>query len=332
MGDVPNYDPASLEAKWQARWAERHTDEPDLDRAARPFYNLMMFPYPSAEGLHVGNMFAFTGADIYGRFKRLQGYDVFEPMGFDAFGIHSENYALTIGTNPAKLIPRNIATFRRQLRRFGGMYDWRHELSTTDPAYYKWTQWLFLQLYKRGLAYKRRAAVNWCPNDKTVLANEQVIAGACERCGAKVEQRFLEQWFFGITAYAERLLANLDWIDWSESTKTAQRNWIGRSDGAEIVFRVQDLLEMAGAATVGLNAMVTTAELNALATDIRVFTTRPDTIFGATYLVLAPEHPLVDRVTTDEERASVKEYKARCAKQDLVTRKVNRTKTGVFTG
>src|SRR5436309_3917887 len=139
MRDVPNYDPASLEAKWQARWAERHTNEPDPDRAARPFYNLMMFPYPSAEGLHVGNMFAFTGTDIYGRFKRLQGYEVFEPMGFDAFGIHSENYALNIGTNPAKLIPKNIATFRRQLRRFGGMFDWRHELSTTDPAYYKWT-------------------------------------------------------------------------------------------------------------------------------------------------------------------------------------------------
>ncbi|HLQ69293.1 MAG TPA: class I tRNA ligase family protein, partial [Gemmatimonadales bacterium] len=177
MRNIPSYDPAALEAKWQGRWVERHTNEPDLDRATRPFYNLMMFPYPSAEGLHVGNMFAFTGADIYGRFKRLQGYDVFEPMGFDAFGIHSENYALTIGTNPAKLIPQNIATFRRQLRRFGGMYDWRHELSTTDPAYYTWTQWLFLKLYHAGLAYKKRAAVNWCPKDKTVLANEQVIDG-----------------------------------------------------------------------------------------------------------------------------------------------------------
>src|SRR5436190_413564 len=189
MRDIPTYDPAALEAKWQGRWNERHTNEPDLDRAARPFYNLMMFPYPSAEGLHVGNMFAFTGADIYGRFKRLQGYDVFEPMGFDAFGIHSENYALTIGTNPAKLIPQNIATFRRQLRRFGGMFDWRHELSTTDPTYYKWTQWLFLQLFQAGLAYKKRAAVNWCPKDKTVLANEQVIDGRCERCDTPVEQR-----------------------------------------------------------------------------------------------------------------------------------------------
>src|SRR5688572_20372236 len=250
MRDIPSYDPASLEAKWQSRWAERHTNEPDLDRAARPFYNLMMFPYPSAEGLHVGNMFAFTGADIYGRFKRLQGFDVFEPMGFDAFGIHSENYALQRGINPAKLIPQNIATFRRQLRQMGGMFDWRHELSTTDPAYYQWTQWLFLQLFKKGLAYKKRAAVNWCPKDKTVLANEQVIAGECERCGAKVEQRFLEQWFFRITDFAGRLLENLDRLDWSESTKSAQRNWIGRSDGAEIVFRVHDYFENAGAATV----------------------------------------------------------------------------------
>src|SRR5436189_56791 len=190
MRDTPSYDPASLEAKWQARWAARHTNEPDLDRAARPFYNLMMFPYPSAEGLHVGNMFAFTGADISGRFRRLQGFDVFEPMGFDAFGIHSENFALSVGTNPAKLIPRNIDAFRRQLKRFGGMFDWRHELSTTDPRYYKWTQWIFLQLLKAGLAFRKKAAVNWCPKDKSVIANEQVINGYCERHpDTKAEQR-----------------------------------------------------------------------------------------------------------------------------------------------
>jgi len=326
------YDPAVVEKKWQTRWEERGTNNTDLDGGARPFYALMMFPYPSAEGLHVGNLFAFTGNDIYGRFQRLQGHTVFEPMGFDAFGIHSENYALKVGIHPGELIPRNISNFRRQLKRAGLMIDWRHELSTTDPAYYKWTQWVFLELFKRGLAYRRRAAVNWCPNDKTVLANEQVIAGECERCGAKVEQRFLEQWFFRITDYAERLLADLEWIDWSESTKTAQRNWIGRSDGAEIVFRVMDLLEMGGAATVGLNAMATTAELNAFATDIRVFTTRPDTIFGATYLVLAPEHPLVDALVSDEQREEVTAYRAAAAKQDLVTRKVSREKTGVFTG
>jgi leucyl-tRNA synthetase len=326
------YDPAVVEKKWQTRWQERGTNNTDLDGGARPFYALMMFPYPSAEGLHVGNLFAFTGNDIYGRFQRLQGHTVFEPMGFDAFGIHSENYALKVGVHPGELIPRNIGNFRRQLKRAGLMIDWRHELSTTDPAYYKWTQWIFLELFKRGLAYRRRAAVNWCPNDKTVLANEQVIAGACERCGAKVEQRFLEQWFFRITEYAERLLADLAWIDWSESTKTAQKNWIGRSDGAEIVFRVLDLLEMGGAATVGLNAMATTAELNAFATDIRVFTTRPDTIFGASYLVLAPEHPLVDALVSDDQREEVTAYRAAAAKQDLVTRKVSREKTGVFTG
>ena len=327
-----SYDPASLERKWQTRWDERGTNQTDLADGARPFYALMMFPYPSAEGLHVGNLFAFTGNDVYGRFQRLQGHTVFEPIGFDAFGIHSENHALKVGVHPAVLIPRNIENFRRQLKRAGLMIDWRHELSTTDPRYYKWTQWIFLELFKRGLAYKRPAAVNWCPNDKTVLANEQVIAGECERCGAKVEQRFLEQWFFRITDYAERLLGNLDWIDWSETTKTAQRNWIGRSDGAEIVFRVQDLLELAGAATVGFNAMATTAEMSARSLDVRVFTTRPDTIFGATYLVLAPEHPLVDTVTTDEQRAEVSSYRVAAAKQDLVSRKVNREKTGVFTG
>jgi len=309
MRDIPSYDPAALEAKWQAQWVERHTNEPDLDRAARPFYNLMMFPYPSAEGLHVGNMFAFTGADIYGRFKRLQGFDVFEPMGFDAFGIHSENYALNIGTNPAKLIPQNIATFRRQLRRFGGMFDWRHELSTTDPAYYKWTQWIFLQLFKAGLAYKKRAAVNWCPKDKTVLANEQVIDGHCERCDTLVEQRFLDQWFFRITQYAERLLENLSKIDWSPSTVLTQRNWIGRSEGAELIFETPS------------------------GRKITVFTTRPDTVFGATYLVLAPEHPQVDELTAVERQSAVKAYQREVQSRDVVSRRVGeKTKTGVFIG
>ncbi|MGH7606160.1 MAG: leucine--tRNA ligase, partial [Gemmatimonadales bacterium] len=310
MRNIPVYDPAAVEARWQAHWAEHRTNEPDLDRAARPFYNLMMFPYPSAEGLHVGNMFAFTGADIYGRFKRLQGYDVFEPIGFDAFGIHSENYAIAVGTHPARLIPQNIETFRRQLKRFGGMFDWRHELSTTDPGYYKWTQWLFLQLFKAGLATRKRAAVNWCPACKTVLANEQVIDGYCERHpDVRVEQRYLEQWFFSITRFAERLLANLDVIDWSSSTTQLQRNWIGRSDGAEIVF-----------ATPG-GARIT------------VFTTRPDTLFGATYLVLAPEHPLVAALTTAEQRAAVGAYLRTVQGKDIVSRKVGeQVKTGVFTG
>src|SRR3954463_11664518 len=312
-----SYQPDVVEAKWQARWAERHINEPDLDRAARPFYNLMMFPYPSAEGLHVGNMFAFTGADTYGRFKRLQGYDVFEPIGFDAFGIHSENYAINVGINPGKLIPQNIENFRRQLRRIGGMFDWRHELSTTDPVYYKWTQWLFLQLLKAGKAYKKAAAVNWCPRDKTVLANEQVINGRCERCDSVVEQRTLEQWFFRITDYADRLLADLDdksKMDWSDSTTTAQRNWLGRSEGAEIEFADR---------------------LSVRPPDrrIKVFTTRPDTIFGATFMVLAPEHPLVDAFTIAAHRAEVDAYRKMVAAKDLVSRKVgDREKTGVFTG
>ncbi len=328
--DPAAYDPAVIERKWQDRWEARGTNHTDLGGGASPFYALMMFPYPSAEGLHVGNLFAFTGNDIYGRFQRLQGHTVFEPLGYDAFGIHSENFALKVGVHPADLIPRNIENFRRQLKRGGLMVDWSHELSTTDPAYYKWTQWIFLQLFKRGLAYKKRAAVNWCPNDKTVLANEQVIAGECERCGARVEQRFLEQWFFRITDYAGRLLANLDWLDWSKSTKLAQRNWIGRSDGAEIDFRVQDLEGFTGTATIGGDG--TTGEFSANPVDIRVFTTRPDTLFGATYLVLAPEHPLVDALTTDSERAAVAEYKAAASKQDIVSRKVNKEKTGVFTG
>ncbi len=312
------YDPTTVEAKWRERWRERGTNHTDLAGGERPFYALMMFPYPSAEGLHVGNLFAFTGNDIYGRFHRQQGHTVFEPLGYDAFGIHSENYALKVGVHPMRLIPKNIANFRRQLERAGLMVDWRQSVDTTAPDYYKWTQWVFLQLYKRGLAYKKKAAVNWCPSCKTVLANEQVIAGACERCGTVVEQRFLEQWFFRISDYAGRLLDNLATIDWSETTKMAQRNWIGRSEGARLRFPV------AGASGAGRG----TADVP----DITVFTTRPDTIFGATYMVLAPEHPLVERLTTDAQRSEVTAYRERSARQDLVSRKTTKEKTGVFTG
>ena len=353
--DVLPYRPDLIEPKWQARWAERHTNEPDLDRAKRPFYNLMMFPYPSAEGLHVGNMFAFTGSDVYGRFKRLQGYDVFEPIGFDAFGIHSENYAIKLGINPAELIPKNIVNFRRQLRNIGGMFDWRHELSTTDPAYYKWTQWLFLQLLKAGKAYKKAAAVNWCPKDQTVLANEQVIDGRCERCGTQVEQRTLEQWFFRITDYADRLLADLDdktKMDWSESTTSAQRNWLGRSEGAELAFAAEKSLR-GGAASEAIPQQAhgirqslrepapshrargggASEAIPPQPQGIRVFTTRPDTVFGATFMVLAPEHPLVDAFTTPDRKAEVDAYRRSVASKDLVSRKVGeREKTGVFTG
>ena len=293
------YEPTLTEQKWQGLWADRRTNEPDLDGAEHPFYNLMMFPYPSAEGLHVGNLYAFTGADFHGRYRRLRGLDVFQPIGFDAFGIHSENYALKVNVHPTELIPRSIETFTRQLERAGIMYDWSHTVTTTDPDYYKWTQWIFLQLFKAGLAEKKEAPVNWCPSCKTVLANEQVEGGQCERCGTEVGQRLLSQWFFRITDYTETLLANLDWIDWSPSTLTAQRNWIGRSEGALLRFR--------------------------LASDpdetIEVFTTRPDTLFGATFMVLAPEHPLVDALTTDEARDEVVAYRDAAAAVDLVERR-----------
>ncbi|MFN9116460.1 MAG: leucine--tRNA ligase [Gemmatimonas sp.] len=308
--DLPTpYDPKLVEPKWQSRWTERGTNQAKLENPERPFYALMMFPYPSAEGLHVGNLFAFTGSDISARFHRLLGHDVFQPLGFDAFGIHSENYALKIGAHPMELTPKNVANFTRQLGRAGFMVDWRQKVDTSSPEYYKWTQWVFLQLHKQGLAYKKAAAVNWCPTDKTVLANEQVEGGLCERCGTPVEQRFLEQWFFRISEYAPRLLQNLDWLDWSPITKQAQRNWIGKSEGAQLTFDIADH-------------------------DVRVtvFTTRADTIFGATYLVLAPEHPLVDTLTTDAQRAAVSAYQDATKKQDLISRKSTREKTGVFTG
>ena len=304
------YSPASVELKWRDRWADRGTNHAALDHAARPFYALMMFPYPSAEGLHVGNLFAFTGSDISARFHRLMGHDVFQPLGYDAFGIHSENYALKVGAHPMELTPKNVANFQRQLERAGLMVDWRQKVDTSRPEYYRWTQWVFLQLYKQGLAYKKAAAVNWCPTDMTVLANEQVEGGLCERCGTAVEQRFLEQWFFRISAYAERLLNNLDWLDWSPVTKSAQRNWIGRSEGAELTFRVAGGHEE----------------------QITVFTTRPDTIFGATYLVLAPEHPMVAALTTDAQRDAVLRYQDATKKQDLMARKSSKDKTGVYTG
>ena len=309
---VVAYDPQAIERKWQRLWQERGTNNTDLQRAQRPYYALMMFPYPSAEGLHVGNLFAFTGNDIHGRFQRLMGHNVFEPLGYDAFGIHSENYALKIGQHPMDLIPRNIANFRRQLERAGLMVDWRFTLATTEPNYYKWTQWLFLKLFEQGLAYKKEAAVNWCPKDKTVLANEQVVGGHCERCGTAVEQRLLAQWFFRISDYTPRLLENLDHIDWSETTKTAQRNWIGRSEGAELAFATKDA--------------------KGGECEIRVFTTRPDTIYGATYMVLAPEHPLVDQLTRPKEKKKVDAYREAAKKQDIVTRKTSTEKTGVFTG
>ena len=313
-----SYNPSAVEEKWQRNWEERGTNSLTLEQfksAKDPYYQLMMFPYPSAEGLHVGNIYAFTGADVHGRFFRMQGRTVFEPMGFDAFGIHSENFALKIGTHPMDLIPANVDNFTRQLRRIGGMFDWKHSLDTTDPSYYKWTQWVFLKLFEAGLAEQKKAPVNWCPSCMTVLANEQVITGACERCTTPVEQREIKQWFFKITDYAQRLLDNLGFIDWSETTLKAQSNWIGRSEGAR------------------LNFSVVYPDDRDTGHNIEVYTTRPDTIFGATYMVLSPEHPLVDKVTADEHRHSVSEYREEARKSDLVTRqKTDKSKTGAFTG
>ena len=307
------YDHRAVERKWQDEWDRRGVNlftEDDLRNASEPYYNLMMFPYPSAEGLHIGNIFAYTGADVNGRYWRLRGKDVFEPIGFDAFGIHSENYALKIGANPNDLVPQNVANFTQVLRQFGGMYDWNHEVNTTQVDYYKWTQWVFLKLFHGGLVERREAPANWCPSCKTVLANEQVIQGLCERCDSPVEQRRLPQWFFKITRYAERLLDSIEGLDWSDVTKKAQTNWIGRSEGARIDFPVADHDAV-----------------------ISVFTTRPDTLFGATYMVLAPEHPLVDPLTAPDRSADVEDYKARVAARDLVERqKVDKEKTGVFLG
>jgi leucyl-tRNA synthetase len=312
------YDPSVVERKWQRLWDERGTNSFTLEELREvddPYYNLMMFPYPSAEGLHVGNIYAFTGADVHGRYQRLRGRTVFEPMGFDAFGIHSENFALKVGKNPMDLIPSNVANFTRQLKRIGGMFDWEHSVDTTDPAYYRWTQWVFLQLFEAGLAERKEAPVNWCPSCMTVLANEQVIAGACERCGTAVEQRRIAQWFFKITKYAQRLLDNLEHIDWSDRTRKAQVNWIGRSEGARLSFPVID------------------REGKETGTVIDVYTTRPDTLFGATYMVLSPEHPLVEEVTEPGLAASVSEYQDKARAKDLVERqKVDKTKTGVSTG
>lgn len=305
-----NYNPQKIESKWRKIWEKKKIFEIDLKKAKKPYYNLMMFPYPSAEGLHVGNVYAFTGSDIYGRLKRMQGNDVFEPIGFDAFGIHSENFAIQKGIHPKLLIRKNVDNFRRQLKSLGCLFDWRYEVDTTSPNYYKWTQWLFLQLFKAGLAYRKKAPVDWCSSCKTVLADEQVINGKCERCDSQVIQKEMEQWFFRITKYAERLLKNLKWIDWSEQTKAAQNNWIGKSIGTEINFKLEN------------------SEAK-----ISVFTTRVDTLFSGTFLILAPEHALVKKITNLKQSKAVERYVARAARKNEVERtELQKQKTGVFTG
>ena len=305
-----DYDPTFVEEKWRRKWEEQRLHVVDMIHAEHPFFNLMMFPYPSAEGLHVGNVFAFVGSDIHARFKKLNGYDVFEPIGFDAFGMHAENYAIKVGKHPKKLVAENIANFREnQLKRIGVMYDWTHEVISTDPGYYKWCQWIFLQLYKGGLAERKKAPVNWCNSCKTVLADEQVENGLCERCKGEVIKKETTQWFFLITRYADHLLKNLDIIDWSDSTKKIQRQWIGKSEGAEIQFQIE------GAPG-----------------SIDVFTTRADTIFGATFLLISPGHPLA-RNTSDSHKREVEEYIDRAMRSAAVKEEeAQREKTGVFTG
>jgi leucyl-tRNA synthetase len=282
------YDHATVETRWRRIWDERGDYRTQLDDPERPFYNLMMFPYPSAEGLHVGHIIPFAGGDIYGRWRRLMGDTVFEPMGFDAFGIHSENYAMKIGQHPAVVMRRAVANFREnQLARIGSMFDWSHQVNTADPAYYRWTQWLFVQLFNAGLIEWREGAVNWCPSCLTVLADEQVEQGRCERCHTVVQTRYLRQWWIKITRYAQELLDALDTLDWSESTKTMQRNWIGRSEGATILF---DL--------VGCKRK-----------DVTVFTTRPDTLFGATFLVIGADHPELEEFVPPDRIGSVNAWR-----------------------
>lgn len=313
---MPLWDHEKIETKWQKVWLETKLNSPDISTAKKPFYNLMMFPYPSAEGLHVGNMYAFTGSDIYGRFKRMQGYDVFEPIGLDGFGIHSENFALKIGRHPLDHAAITQKNYYAQLHKIGAMLDWDRTLQTYDPEYYRWTQWLFIQMFKHGLAYRGKANVNWCPSDKTVLADEQVINGKCERCGNIVEKRLLEQWFFRITEYAGKLLGNLPSLDWSEKIKVAQTNWIGKKEGISITYQVID-------------------ENDKKIGEVMCFTTRPDTNFGATFVVLAPEHPFISQVLQvikKEECVKLTNYvEAAKAKSESVRIAEGQTKTGVLT-
>lgn len=304
------YNHQQIEKKWQLYWDEHHTFK-TLDREGHPkFYALDMFPYPSGQGLHVGHPEGYTATDVVSRMKRAQGYDVLHPMGWDAFGLPAEQYALDTGNDPAEFTAQNIANFKRQIKSLGFSYDWDREINTTDPHYYKWTQWIFNKLYEKGLAYEAEVAVNWCPALGTVLANEEVIDGVSERGGHPVYRKPMKQWVLKITAYAERLLNDLDDLDWPESVKEMQRNWIGKSEGALINFKV-----------VGHDAQV------------QVFTSRADTLFGASYVVLAPEHELVAHVTSATQQEAVNAYVESVAlKSDMDRTSLNKDKTGVFTG
>jgi len=304
------YDHRTVEAKWQAYWEEQGTFRVMEDPARPKFYCLDMFPYPSGSGLHVGHLEGYTATDIVSRYKRMRGFNVLHPMGWDAFGLPAEQYAVKTGIHPTMTTAENIATFRRQMKRAGLSYDWEREISTTDPSYYRWTQWTFLKLFERGLAYVAEVPVNWCPALGTVLANEEIVDGRSEIGGFEVIRKPMRQWVLKITAYADRLLDDLKLVDWPASTLEMQKNWIGRSVGAEVEFPL-----------VGVSG------------NIRIFTTRPDTLFGAIYMVLAPEHPLVDVVTVRERRAEVLAYrKATARKSDVQRQDLEKEKTGVFTG
>lgn len=301
---------SEIEKKWQDKWADTELYSFDKSSDKPKWYVMEMFSYPSGANLHVGHWYNYSLADTYARFMRMKGYNVFHPMGFDAFGLPAENYAIKTGIHPQDSTLKNIETMERQLKEIGTTIDWDYELITADPSYYKWTQWCFLQLYNNGLAYRKEAPVNWCPSCNTVLANEQVVDGECERCGTTVVRRNLTQWFFKITDYAEQLLEGLDRIDWPEKTKNMQRNWIGKSIGGEIVFTFDESGE-----------------------EFRVFTTRADTLFGCSYVVMSPEHPLLENIVTPNQKKAVEEYKQYAATASEIDRlATTREKTGVFTG
>ena len=304
------YEFNTVEKKWQAVWDEKQANITKEEPEKPKYYALEMFPYPSGAGLHVGHLKNYIPMDAFCRYKRMKGFNILHPMGWDAFGQPAENEAIKRGRNPREMVPEYAANYKRTLKLVGASYDWDREINSSLPDYYKWTQWFFLLLYKRGLAYRSTAPINWCPECKTGLANEEVKEGRCWRCDTQVEKRLMPQWFFKITAYAERLLTDLDQISWSDGLKEMQRDWIGRSEGAELNFSINDSPE-----------------------SVKVFTTRPDTIFGATFMVLAPEHPLLEKITVTDKKAEVAAY-AKSAQRVTEMERLNaeRTKTGVFTG
>ncbi|MBQ3430190.1 class I tRNA ligase family protein, partial [Candidatus Saccharibacteria bacterium] len=349
---MERYNPLEIEQKWQKIWEEKkpfRALDPDnraFDEKKPKKFLAEMFPYPSGAGLHVGHVRNFTIVDVLTRFYAQQGFNVLRPFGYDTFGLPAENYAIKTGTSPKLATETNIKNFRTQMKRLGFYIDWDREINTSDPDYYRWTQWCFLELFKKGLAYQKESYQWWCPEDKTVLANEQVENGHCWRCGAEVEKKKMKQWFFKITAYADELLEEIDSLDWPEKIKTMQRNWIGRSEGAEIDFEV--VRDFAKVHCEGLPQVTTEDEVpdtrdGGLAGHrpenesfenpiIRVFTTRPDTISGATFLVLAPEHPLINSLVTENTKEAVEKYCASALKKSEIERQENKEKTGVFTG